>query len=287
MKLRIKQRALNRSWGGDVFINTMLLIFGLIMVLPMIYAVLSAFKPLDEFFVFPPRFFVRNPTVQNFSELFRQFSNSRVPLSRYIFNTFFVAVLGTAGQVVFASMCAYAISKLRFPGKEIMFKIVVMALMFNTTVTSITNFMVVKTLGLLDNYMAIVLPTFCSALGLYLMKQFIDQMVPDTLIEAARIDGSGEFRTFFRIVMPAVKPAWLTLIVFAFQGLWNTGASPFIYKEELKSVNYALSQILAGGVVRSGVAAAGTFLTMLVPIVIFVFAQANIVETMATSGMKE
>ena len=294
VKILTKRRALNRSWGGDLFINILLLLFGVIMVLPMVYAICNALKPLDEFFVFPPRFFVRNPTLQNFSDLFRIFATSRVPLARYIFNTLFIAVVGTIGQVIIASLCAYAIAKLRFRGKNIMFKIVVTALMFNTTVTSITSFLVVNTLGLIDNWLSILLPTFCSSLGLYLMKQFMEQMVPNALLEAARIDGSGELRIFFCIVMPMVKPAWLTLVVFAFQGLWNTAATPYIYSEKLKTINYALSQLMTtamgaatGTIARSGAMAAGTVLTMLVPIIMFVITQSSIVETMATSGMKD
>lgn len=287
MNILKKKRTFNRSYGGDVFINLILLLFGILMALPMLYAVSNSLKPLDEFFLFPPRFWVRNPTLRNFADLFRLFANSRVPLSRYMFNTLFVAVFGTTGQVILSSMCAYAISKLRFPGKNVMFQIVVLALMFNATVTATTSFLVIRYLGLLDTYGSLILPAFSSALGLYLMKQFIDQMVPDTVLEAARIDGSNEFTVFFHIVMPIVKPAWLTLIVFAFQGLWNTSSNAYIFREDLKSINYALSQVLAGGISRSGAAAAGTVLTMLVPIIMFVATQSNIVETMATSGMKE
>ena len=219
--------------------------------------------------------------------LFFLFSNARVPLARYLFNTVLVTVVGTAGQVIISSMCAYAIAKLRFPGRELIFRIIVVSLMFNSVVTGITNFLVIRALGLLDTYWAVILPTFSSSLGLYLMKQFMEQMVPDTVLEAAKIDGAGAGYTFFRIVMPMVRPAWLTLIIFAFQSLWNTGASPYVFSEQLKTINYALSQVLAGGVVRTGAAAAGTVLTMLVPIVMFLFTQSNVVETMATSGMKD
>ena len=210
-----------------------------------------------------------------------------MPLSRYLFNTVFVTVVGTAGQVIVSSMCAYAIAKLRFPGREVIFRIIVVSLMFNSVVTGITNFLVIRALGLLDTYWAVIVPTFSSSLGLYLMKQFMEQMVPDTVLEAAKIDGAGAGYTFFRIVMPMVRPAWLTLIIFAFQSLWNTGASPYVFSEQYKTVNYALSQVLAGGVARTGAAAAGTVLTMLVPIVMFLFTQSNVVETMATSGMKD
>ena len=282
-----KRRSYNRSYGGDAFIFLVLGVFSVLMLLPMIYAFSNALKPLDELFIYPPRFFARNPNLQNFKTLFLLFDNARVPLSRYLFNTVFVTVVGTAGQVIVSSMCAYAIAKLRFPGREVIFRIIVVSLMFNSVVTGITNFLVIRALGLLDTYWAVIVPTFSSSLGLYLMKQFMEQMVPDTVLEAAKIDGAGAGYTFFRIVMPMVRPAWLTLIIFAFQSLWNIGASPYVFSEQYKTVNYALSQVLAGGVARTGAAAAGTVLTMLVPIVMFLFTQSNVVETMATSGMKD
>ena len=287
MNMLKKRRSYNRSYGGDAFIFIVLGLFSVLMLLPMVYAFSNALKPLDELFIYPPRFFVRNPTFQNFKTLFFLFSNARVPLARYLFNTVLVTVVGTAGQVIISSMCAYAIAKLRVPGRELIFRIIVVSLMFNSVVTGITNFLVIRALGLLDTYWAVSLPTVSSSLGLYLMKQFMEQMVPDTVLEAAKIDGAGAGYTFFRIVMPMVRPAWLTLIIFAFQSLWNTGASPYVFSEQLKTINYALSQVLAGGVVRTGAAAAGTVLTMLVPIVMFLFTQSNVVETMATSGMKD
>ena len=287
MNVLKKRRSYNRSYGGDAFIFLVLGVFSVLMLLPMIYAFSTALKPLDELFIYPPRFFARNPNLQNFKTLFLLFDNARVPLSRYLFNTVFVTVVGTAGQVIVSSMCAYAIAKLRFPGREVIFRIIVVSLMFNSVVTGITNFLVIRALGLLDTYWAVIVPTFSSSLGLYLMKQFMEQMVPDTVLEAAKIDGAGAGYTFFRIVMPMVRPAWLTLIIFAFQSLWNTGASPYVFSEQYKTVNYALSQVLAGGVARTGAAAAGTVLTMLVPIVMFLFTQSNVVETMATSGMKD
>ena len=284
---RFRKRTLNRSFGGNAFVYIILAAFGTFMVIPLLFAVSASLKPLDEFFVFPPRFFVRNPTGRNFLDLFLLLSNTRVPFSRYIFNTFFISVAGTAGNVILSSMSAYAISKLRFKGKAIFFNVVVVTLMFTSAVTSIPNFLIMKHLGFIDTYFALLLPAFATPLGLYLMKQFMDQMVHMTVLEAARIDGSGELRTFFRIVMPAVKPAWLTLVVFSFQGLWNSGTTVYIFREDLKTINYALSQILAGGIVRSGAAAAATVLTMSVPIILFVVTQSNIVETLATSGMKD
>ena len=194
MNVLKKRRSYNRSYGGDAFIFLVLGVFSVLMLLPMIYAFSNALKPLDELFIYPPRFFARNPNLQNFKTLFLLFDNARVPLSRYLFNTVFVTVVGTAGQVIVSSMCAYAIAKLRFPGREVIFRIIVVSLMFNSVVTGITNFLVIRALGFLDTYWAVIVPTFSSSLGLYLMKQFMEQMVPDTVLEAAKIDGAGDIR---------------------------------------------------------------------------------------------
>ncbi len=286
-KRRKKQKQLNRSRLGNFVIYLILTILGIFMLLPMIYTVSSSLKPLDELWVFPPRFLVRNPTTENFKELFRVLSDSVVPFSRYLFNTVLVSVTGTAGHVILASMCAYALAKHKFPGSKLMFKIIVITLMFNGTVTAIPNFMVMTWLRLLDNYASLILPAFGSTLGLYLMKQFMEQMVNDSLLEAARIDGAGEWKIFWHLVMPLVKPAWLTLIIFSFKDLWNIGGTVYIHTEELKTFNYAMSQILSGGIARAGVGSAAAVIMMVVPVAVFIMSQSNVVETMGASGMKE
>lgn len=286
-KFKIKSHHLNRSVGGDASVTIILFVFGAFMFLPMLYAFMQALKPLDELWMFPPRFFVRNPTMKNFTELFRLMSTSHVPFSRYIFNTAFVSVAGTFGHLFFASMAAYALTKIKFPGRKAMFKMIELSLMFNATVTSIANFITMSALGWVDTYWALIIPAFASTLGLYLMRQFMDSSVPDTVLESARLDGAKEIMIYWKIVMPMVKPAWLTLIVYSFQGLWNSGSSIYIYSEELKTFNYAIQQILAGGIVRSGASAAATVIMMLVPIIVFVVSQSNIIETMAHSGMKD
>jgi len=287
MKVKKRRHRLNRSLGGDIAINTFLIIFGLFMALPMVYSISSSLKPLDELWVYPPRFLVNNPTFKNYSDLFSLMSNSRIPFTRYIFNTVFVSVTGTFGHTVLASMCAYALSKHKFHGRKLIFGIIVNALMFNTTVTAIPNFIIMSKLGWVDTLASLVVPAFGAPLGLYLMKQFMEQMVPTTILEAAQIDGAGEYRIFWRIVMPMVKPAWLTLIIFEFQALWSIGSSTYIYREDLKTLNYAMSQILASGVTRVGAASAAAVLLMIVPVLLFVFTQSKIVETLATSGMKD
>lgn len=288
-KLRIKKgtNALNRSLGGDIAINVILIMFGAFMFIPMFYAILQSLKPLDELFYFPPRFFVINPTLKNYGDLFRLMSTSWVPFSRYIFNTVFISVVGTFGNLVLSSLSAYALMKIPFPGNGWMYKVIRLSLMFNATVTGITNFLTMSAFGWVDTYLAILVPAFCTTLGLYLMANFIDSSIQDTVLEAARIDGAGELRTFWSIAMPMVKPAWLTLIIFSFQGLWNFGASIYIQSEQLKTFSYAIGQIIAGGVARAGAGAASAVVMMIVPVTVFVISQSNIIETMASSGMKD
>lgn len=288
-KLRTRKHkvVLNRSVGGDVGITVVLSIFGLFMFLPMYYTVIQALKPLNELFYFPPRFYVINPTFDNFKDLFNLMSDSWVPFSRYIFNTVLISVGGTFGNLVLASICAYALAKIEFPGAKQCFWLIQKSLMFTATVTGIVNFITLSMLGWIDTYLAIIVPAWCSTLGLYLMKQFMESNVSTAVLESARLDGASELRTFWSIAMPMVKPGWLTLIVYSFQGLWNSGSSSFIYSEQLKTLNYAISQITAGGIARSGASAAATVVMMLVPILVFVISQSNIIETMGSSGMKD
>ena len=286
-RIRHKHLYLNRSPGGNITILFFLALVGIFMALPLVYSVSSALKPLDELWMYPPRFFVHNPTFKNFRDLFDLMGDNWVPFSRYVFNTFFVSVVGTFGHVILSSLCAYALAKHNFPGRNFLFQMVVLSLMFSAVVTQVPSFLIMSKMKLINTFGAYILPAFCSSLGLYLMKQFIETSIPDSLLEAARIDGAGEGRIFWRVVMPLVKPAWLTLIIFSFQGLWNTSATVLIQREELKTLNNALSQIVSGGIARTGTAAAAAVIMMVVPIFVFVISQRSIVETVATSGMKD
>ena len=288
-KLRVRGHrvVLNRSAGGDTGITVMLTILGALMFIPMYYVVIQSLKPLDELFMFPPRFYVINPTFDNFADLFTLMGDSWVPFSRYIFNTVFITICGTLGNLVFASMAAYSLAKLRFPGRNAIFQVIVMSLMFHSTVNQVTHFIILSAFGWIDTYLSIIVPSMAGTMGLYLMKQFMESSVPDTVLESARLDGASEFRIYLTIAMPMVKPAWLTLMVECFKNLWNSGSSIYIHSEELKTFNYAIQQIISGGIARSGAGAASTVVMMMVPILIFVFNQSQIVETMGSSGMKD
>lgn len=287
MRKKAKKIYLNRSKGGNIIINSFLVIMSLFMVLPMVYTISNSLKPLSELWMFPPKFFVQNPTLKNFKDLLSLMGDSWVPFSRYLSNTVTLSVIGTTGHLFISSLCAYAFAKHDFPGKNLMFKAVVLSLMFSSAVTGVPSYLIMSKLHLIDSHWAIILPAFCSSLGLYLMKQFMESSIPDSLLESAHIDGANEFTVFWRIVMPLVKPAWLTLIIFSFTGLWNSGASTLIQSESLKTLNYALSQIAAGGIARAGASAAASVIMMIVPILVFVITQSNVLETVATSGMKD
>lgn len=286
MKKIVKRRKPNRSVVGDVVIYFLLFLIALAMVFPLVFAVSSALKPLDELFLFPPKVFAQNPTMDNFQDLFVTMGKSWVTFSRYIFNTVFITVVGTAGHLIIASMGAFVLAKYEFPGSKLFFSIVVTALMFNGYVTAIPNYLIISKLGWIDTYWAIIVPAFAAPMGLFLMKQFMEGL-PMSLVEAAMIDGASRWKIFIQIIMPNVKPAWLTLIIFSVQNLWNNKAATFIYSEEKKTLVYALQQIQSGGIARTGQAAAVTGVVMVVPILIFVLSESQILETMASSGLKD
>ncbi len=284
--LQPKRRKPNRSFWGDLGIYTMLFIIAVAMAFPVVFSIAASLKPLDELFRFPPKIFPDHPTLDNFSDLIVTMGQSWVPFSRYLINTVLITFIGTFGHVIIASMAAFVLAKYNFPGGKTFFGIVVTALMFSGYVTGIPNYVIMSKLGMIDTYWAIILPAFAAPIGLFLMKQNMESL-PDALIEAAHLDGAGEMRIFWTIVMPNVKPAWLTITIFSVQNLWNTNAATVIYSESKKTLVYALQQIQAGGIARAGQAAAVTVVVMLVPIIIFICAQGQILETMASSGLKD
>jgi len=280
-----KKKRINRSLGGDIALFVLLCLAGITSILPLVLTVSNAFKPLDEIFLYPPRFFVKNPTLNNFYDLATALGSSLVPFSRYFFNTIFVTLVGTFGHVIIASMCAYPLAKYKVPGGNILFSLVVLSMMFPASVTAIPHYMIFNWVGLINTQWSLILPAFVTSTGLFLMKQFMEQ-IPMSLIEAAKVDGAGEFKIYLKIVMPLVKPAWMTLIILLFQSLWATSGEQYIYSDDLKMVSYALSQIATAGAARTGTLAAVSLIMILVPIVVFIISQSQVMETMAHSGMK-
>lgn len=285
-RFRLKSKKLNRSIAGNTLLFVIMGICGVFMAVPLVMIVNNALKPLDELYQYPPRIFVKNPTLENFTDLFVLMNDSWVPFSRYIINTLIITMGGMLGHVLIASVAAYPLAKHNFPGKKLLFSVVVLSLMFSATVTQIPQYIIISWLGINNTYLAVILPAGCSSMGLYLMKQFMEQM-PDSLMESARIQGASEWRIWWQIIMPNVKPAWLTLAIFQFQGMWGNTGGLFLRNEEYKPLQYALQQITAGGVARAGAAAAVTLVIAAIPITFFLICQSNILETMTTSGMKD
>jgi ABC-type glycerol-3-phosphate transport system permease component len=274
----------SRSPVGNAAVFLFLLLFGIFFLFPIFYAVVTAFKPMNEIFLFPPRLLARQPTFRNFLKLDWMLAGFWVPLSRYIFNSIFISTVGTAGHLLLSSMAAYPLAKHKFPGNGWIKKMVVWSLLFTPSVTALPQYITLSALKLINNQFSIILPAVQASLGLYLMINFMVTL-PEEMLEAARIDGCSEKGIWCKIAMPNVKPAWLTLIIFSFQGLWaSTGNT--VYSEAFKPLPAVMAQIAGGGLARAGTAAAAAVLMLLPPLIIFVLSQNSIVETMSTSGLK-
>lgn len=283
---RSQYKRYTRSTAGSIGYFTILIIAGLFMVFPMFYCVITSFKPLDELLIFPPKFFVTRPTWSNYKALPSLLSNLQIPISRYIFNSVFIAAASTFLTIVAGSLAAFAFSKAKIRGVKLMFMVVQIMLLYNTFTLSVPQYLIFSKLKMIDTYWVYILPAIPSAVNCFLLKQFIDVSIPDTLLEAAKIDGAGIMKIYWRIVMPNLKPAWMTVLLFSFQSMWSAVPGGTIYSESLKTLPYVMSSVTAGGIARSGSSMAITVLLMLPPIIVFIFTQSNVMETMSNSGIK-
>lgn len=286
-KNKAQYRRYTRTGWGNFCYFFVLTLFGLFSVLPIIYTICTSLKPLEEILIFPPRFFVTRPTLENFAALPKLLSNLRVPLSRYVFNSFFVSVVTTVLHIFIASMAAFVLAKLKFKGNKILFMIVQFALLYNTYTLAIPQYVIFSNVKIIDTYWVYILPYLPATLGVFLMKQFIDSSIPDALLEAARIDGAGFFRMYCQIALPIMKPAWLTLALFAFRDLWSMQPQGTIFSEELKMLPNVMTTISAGGIARSGSAMAATVILLIPPVLIYMLTQGSVMQTMGSAGIKE
>ncbi|HNZ98047.1 carbohydrate ABC transporter permease [Ruminococcus sp.] len=285
-KLRGSNRQAGRKYGGSVVIFLFLALLGLFMFLPIYLTVIMSIKPVEELFVFPPKLYAVRPTLDNFRDMFRVLHQNRIPFSRYVFNSIFVTVTVTVLQCVFSSMAAFVLAKCKFPGSKFINGVIVVALLYQSSVIYIMQYIVMAKLHMIDTYMALIFPAIASPMGLFLMRQSISQ-VPDSMIEAAKVDGAGLFRICWQIVIPNQKPALMTLIIFAFQGAWNIQTGSVVFREQYKTLPTVVTQAASSGLARAGVAMAAAVFLLIPPIVIFMLAQRQVIETMAHSGIKE
>lgn len=264
-----------------------------LMLLPIIYIFSSAFKPPDELFAYPPRFFVVNPTLKNFTDLFSRLSVSGIPISRYLFNSILVTLVTVAASILVSSAAAYALSKKRFKLKKTLFAINTVALMFVPIAVNIPRFLVIERLRLLDTFWVHVLPVLAMPVGLFLLKQFIDG-IPDEVIEAAQIDGASDWWIYWRIILPMIQPALATIAILTFQSAWNNAdiSTLYINNESLRTLAFYLGTLTAttttgaAAVAGQGIAAAAALIMFLPNLVIFIVLQRQVMSTMSHSGLK-
>lgn len=283
---RSQYRRYTRSTAGNVFYFTVLFLAGAFTLLPLVYCVVTSFKPLDELLIFPPRFFVNRPTLANYKALPTLLGKLQVPISRYFFNSLFVALMGTFLHIVVASLAAFTFSKSKIRSRNVCFWIVQLMLLYNSVTLGVPQYFIFSKLQIIDTYLVYILPAIPSAVGCFLMKQFMDVSVPDALMEAAKIDGAGILRIYWKIIMPILKPAWMTMLLFSFQNMWSVIPGGTIFSEQLKTLPQVMSSIAAGGIARSGSAMAVTVLLMVPPILVFLISQSSVMDTMGSSGIK-
>ncbi|MBQ3139626.1 MAG: carbohydrate ABC transporter permease [Ruminococcus sp.] len=285
-KLKGTSRQAGRKHGGTIAVFILLLIMGLFMLLPIYLTVVMSLKPVEELFVFPPKLYTLRPTLDNFRDMFDVLKSNRVPFSRYVFNSVAVTVSVTVLQCFFASMAAFVLAKCKFPGSKFINSIIVVALLYQSNVIYIMQYIVMSKMGIIDSPLALIFPAVASPMGLFLMRQSISQ-IPDSMIEAAKVDGAGLFRICWQIVMPNQKPALMTLIIFAFQGAWNIQAGSVVFQEQYKTLPTVVTQAAASGLARAGVAMAAAVFMLIPPVIVFILAQRQVIETMAHSGIKD
>ncbi len=260
----------------------------LVMLLPIIYIVSHAFKPLDELLLFPPRFLVQKPSSRNFDLLFKAAASTGVPLSRYLFNSIIVVVVTIALTILISLMAAYVLSKKKSRGSEIVLKANQTALMFVPIAVQIPLFLIISTLGLTNNFLAHIIPALAAPVGLFLLKQFVDQ-IPNDLIEAARVDGANDFVIVTKIIFPLTQPALVTIAILTFQITWNSPISSTLYviDEPLKTFAFYMNSFaVKESIIGQGMAAAAGLIMFLPNLIIFIFMQSKVMDTMNHSGVK-
>ena len=278
--------SLSRSKSGTFAIFIFLAILSIFMAIPLLYTILQSIKPIEEYYIYPPKFFVMNPTFENYRAIFSAVDTLGVPFTRYLLNAIFTTVVGTSASLVLALITAYPLAKSKIKGVGILNAVLIYAMLFHNDTMAMVRFLVMSKLNIIDTYWATILTNLASTMCIFLVCQFMRSSVPDSVLEAARLDGAGEFKILFSIVAPSVKAGWLTALIFTFQAYWNSGSSAYIYSENLKHISDVMSSISASGITRAGTGMAVTLILMIPTVIIFIWNQRSIMNTMAHSGLK-
>lgn len=260
------------------------LVLGLLVVVgPFLWMVLSSLKPEAEIRAVPPTWWPDTLTLGNYRDLF-----ARLDFPRYFFNSALVAALVTVGNLLFCSALGYALAKLRFPGQRALFLVVLGMLMVPGMATFVPQFVLISNMGLANSYAGLVLPFLAGPFGVFLMRQFL-QAIPDDLLEAARVDGAGEWRIFFRIVLPLCKPALATLAILTFLASWNNFLWPLVVAttEDKYTLPVALALYSVGqNQIYYGLLLAGAVVVVLPVLIVFLVLQRHFLRGIATTGLK-
>jgi len=270
-----------------LFVVPLVLVTGL----PIIFIIFHAFKPMEELFAFPPKFITVHPTLDNFRKLLKASRSAGIPLSKYVFNSIFITIAVVGSSLLFSTMASYALSKLKFKGRDMMLQINQIALMFVSVAVMIPRYLIVNKLGLIDTYWAQILPLIPLPVALFLIKQFTDQ-VPDSLIEAAYMDGAKEWQIYWKVIIPLIKPAIATAAILVFQQVWSNleTSNYYINDDSLKSLAFYMNTLTSttttNTVAGQGIAAAASLIMFLPNLILFCIVQKNVMNTMAHSGIK-
>jgi ABC transporter, permease protein len=280
------KKAKKRKDHGKTVILVFLTLAGLVSLLPLVYLFCTAFKPAEELFLYPPTFFVKNPTLQNFKDLTAITANSVVPFSRYLFNTILITVAYIFCLVLILTMACYPLSKHKFPGRNGLMNLVTTSMMFVAAAAAIPSYLIITSLGIDNTYLVYIIPGLANTTCLFLMKQFLDT-VPNDIFEAGKIDGASEWQLYTKIAIPLLKNAQATVIILIFGGIWGDAATSttYIYKEQLRTLGFFMNTI-GGGIARTGAGAASGLIMTLPSIIIFIIQQSRVMDTMAHSGIK-
>ncbi|MDD3958132.1 MAG: carbohydrate ABC transporter permease [Candidatus Izemoplasmatales bacterium] len=261
----------------------------LVTILPLIFIFSHAFKPLDQLYAYPPKIFASRLTLDNFQNLFMLASQTGVPFSRYLFNSMLVSMMVIGFSLILGSLAAFSFSFLKFKGRKTLFLINQIAIIIVPVAIAVPRFIVMSSLGITNTMFAHVIPLIAMPVGVFLMKQFMDQ-VPRELFEASKIDGATHFQIYRLIVLPLVKPALATVMILAFQASWNNVETSNLYvnDEAIKTLPYYFNTLTLGTnpIAAQGMAAAANLVIFVPNILLFIILQNSVMNTMAHSGIK-
>jgi ABC-type glycerol-3-phosphate transport system permease component len=259
------------------------------MLLPIIFIIFHAFKPIDELYAFPPKFITMRLTLDNFRNLFTMTSQTGIPLTRYLFNSLFACILVIVLSIILSSLAAYSFSFLKFKGKKMLFTANQIAIMFVPIAVAVPRFIMLNFFGLTDSFLAHIIPLLAMPVGIFLLKQFMDQ-IPRELVEASVVDGANRWQIYRYVVMPLVKPALATIAILAFQNSWNNveTSQMYIVNESLKTLPYYFGTLTmsTSSIASQGISAAASLIIFLPNLIFFIILQRNVMNTMAYSGIK-